>query len=285
MKLTVVGCSPAWPNPGGAQSGYLVEAPGTGRFLLDCGPGVLARLRLHDDWPLVDAIAITHFHLDHWGDLVPWVWGALAGPGRHAREARAARTARRARAARRPRSQARRGEDMFEQVFRIREFATGVPTEVAGFELPPAPGTPLPARGVRVPRRATGTPRVLRRLGAERRARRARARLRPLRLRGDAARRASPIFAGISLPEAEEAFEASGAHRLLVTHRPKERPTDGLTSSRTRGSRSSSRARVSAAAAAAARSVVGARLRAEVAAVVVGGERRSSCCRRSAPGL
>ena len=25
MKLTVVGCSPAWPNPGGAQSGYLVD--------------------------------------------------------------------------------------------------------------------------------------------------------------------------------------------------------------------------------------------------------------------
>jgi ribonuclease BN (tRNA processing enzyme) len=23
VKLTVVGCSPAWPNPGGAQSGYL----------------------------------------------------------------------------------------------------------------------------------------------------------------------------------------------------------------------------------------------------------------------
>ena len=43
VKLTVVGCSPAWPNPGGAQSGYLVN--GSGNLLLDCGPGVLARLR------------------------------------------------------------------------------------------------------------------------------------------------------------------------------------------------------------------------------------------------
>ena len=43
VKLTVVGSSPAWPNPGGAQSGYLIEGPG--RLLLDCGPGVLARLR------------------------------------------------------------------------------------------------------------------------------------------------------------------------------------------------------------------------------------------------
>ena len=25
---------------------------------------------------------ITHFHLDHWGDLVPWTFGAMFGPGR-----------------------------------------------------------------------------------------------------------------------------------------------------------------------------------------------------------
>src|SRR5947207_3435855 len=81
VKLTVVGCSPAWPNPGGAQSGYLVEGHG-GRLLLDCGPGVLPRLRAAEGWPRVDAIAITHFHLDHWGDLVPWVFGAAYGPGR-----------------------------------------------------------------------------------------------------------------------------------------------------------------------------------------------------------
>ncbi|MEX0673209.1 MAG: MBL fold metallo-hydrolase, partial [Gaiellaceae bacterium] len=71
VKLTVVGCSPAWPNPGGAQSGYLLD--GSKRLLLDCGPGVLARLREEEGWPRIDAIAITHFHLDHWGDLVPWV--------------------------------------------------------------------------------------------------------------------------------------------------------------------------------------------------------------------
>ncbi|MHB8469549.1 MAG: MBL fold metallo-hydrolase [Gaiellaceae bacterium] len=81
MRVTVIGCSPAWPNPGGAQSGYLVEGVG-GRLLLDCGPGVLARLRATAPWPAVDAIVITHFHLDHWGDLVPWIFGASFGPGR-----------------------------------------------------------------------------------------------------------------------------------------------------------------------------------------------------------
>jgi ribonuclease BN (tRNA processing enzyme) len=76
VKFTVIGSSPAWPNPGGAHSGYLLEHA-SGRLLVDCGPGVLGRLRQREGWPHVDAIAITHFHLDHWGDLVPWVWGAM----------------------------------------------------------------------------------------------------------------------------------------------------------------------------------------------------------------
>jgi ribonuclease BN (tRNA processing enzyme) len=76
VKLTVVGCSPAWPNPGGSHSGYVVESDGR-RLLLDCGPGVLSRLREREGWPRVDAIVISHFHLDHWGDLVPWVWGSM----------------------------------------------------------------------------------------------------------------------------------------------------------------------------------------------------------------
>jgi len=50
--------------------------------LLDCGPGVLPRLREQEGWPKVDAIVITHFHLDHWGDLVPWTFGSMFGPGR-----------------------------------------------------------------------------------------------------------------------------------------------------------------------------------------------------------
>ena len=79
MKLTVVGCSPAWPNAGGAHSGYLVSSNGR-RLLLDCGPGVLARLRELEAWPTVDAIVISHLHLDHCGDLVPWLWGHVLGP-------------------------------------------------------------------------------------------------------------------------------------------------------------------------------------------------------------
>jgi ribonuclease BN (tRNA processing enzyme) len=75
VRVTVVGCSPACPNPGGAQSGYLVEHEET-RLLLDCGPGVLGKLREAGTWPVVDAIVISHLHLDHFGDVVPWSLGA-----------------------------------------------------------------------------------------------------------------------------------------------------------------------------------------------------------------
>jgi ribonuclease BN (tRNA processing enzyme) len=81
VKLTVIGCSPAWPNPGSAHSGYLLEA-GDNRLMLDCGPGVLSRLLVNEAWPRIDAIVLSHLHLDHAGDLVAWLWGSLSGPGR-----------------------------------------------------------------------------------------------------------------------------------------------------------------------------------------------------------
>jgi ribonuclease BN (tRNA processing enzyme) len=86
VRLTVIGSSPAWPNPGSAQSGYLLQRQGgEGGLLLDCGPGVLARLREWGRLSDVAAVAVTHFHLDHWGDLVPWVWFSDYGArnGRH----------------------------------------------------------------------------------------------------------------------------------------------------------------------------------------------------------
>ena len=132
VRLTVIGSSPAWPNPSSAQSGYLIE--GTGRLLLDCGPGVLARLRATGSVD-VDAIAITHFHLDHWGDLVPWAWLAAYGGG----------TARRPELWVPPNGAQelemfaeRWGNDgMFEHAFAVREFAAGATFEAAGFEVEP----------------------------------------------------------------------------------------------------------------------------------------------------
>jgi ribonuclease BN (tRNA processing enzyme) len=136
VQLTVIGCSPAWPNPGGAQSGYLLDGasrPGAGRLLLDCGPGVLARLR--GNGPIaVDAIAITHFHLDHWGDIVPWAWLRAYGPDRSQPKPQlwlppdgSEELARFASFWGLP--------DMFTSAFAIAEFPENTPVEVAGFEL------------------------------------------------------------------------------------------------------------------------------------------------------
>jgi ribonuclease BN (tRNA processing enzyme) len=69
LSLTVLGGSPAWPNPGQAASGYVVESDGA-RVLVDCGSGIASELRARDPGPL-SGIVISHFHADHWFDLVP----------------------------------------------------------------------------------------------------------------------------------------------------------------------------------------------------------------------
>lgn len=77
LALTVLGGSPAWPNPGQAASGYVIESDET-RLLMDCGSGIAAELRARDPGPL-SAIVISHFHADHWFDLVPLHYAYLFG--------------------------------------------------------------------------------------------------------------------------------------------------------------------------------------------------------------
>ncbi len=82
MVMTPIGTSPAWYNPGIAGSGYLLEVGGY-RLLLDCGAGVaMSYLGAHaaGEAPPIDAIVISHVHLDHVADLVPLVFGMNFGP-------------------------------------------------------------------------------------------------------------------------------------------------------------------------------------------------------------
>jgi ribonuclease BN (tRNA processing enzyme) len=126
VRLTVIGSSPAWPNPGGACSGYLVDD----KLLLDCGPGVLAKLRQREPWPTVEAIAITHLHLDHWGDLVPWVWGSLFGPGEGSPRPRLWLPPG-SRDELRPILARLGSEDMFERAFEVAEYESRTPFAAA----------------------------------------------------------------------------------------------------------------------------------------------------------
>jgi len=223
VRLTVIGSSPAWPNAGSAHSGYVVESNG-GRVLLDCGPGVLARLREAEAWPSLDAIAITHFHLDHWGDLVPWVWGSSYRSG-HGDE--------------RPELWVYRGgaaflaklgselgfPDMFAEAFRLREYDAETSFATAGLELLPMrlPHYTLETYGFRV----TNGSATLAYTGdtgpSERIAELARdADLLVCEATLETGAADGEPRGHLSVDEALAAYAASGARRLLLTHRPSE---------------------------------------------------------------
>lgn len=78
MRLTVLGRSPARPNPGEACAGYVVEG-GASRVLMDVGPGTVAQLLRRNTPDELDAVLISHMHTDHCLDLItlrysyPWI--------------------------------------------------------------------------------------------------------------------------------------------------------------------------------------------------------------------
>jgi ribonuclease BN (tRNA processing enzyme) len=71
VRITVLGKSPSWQDASGACSGYLVE-DGETCLLVDCGSGVLSKLRQVRDYVEVDAVVISHMHADHFLDLIPY---------------------------------------------------------------------------------------------------------------------------------------------------------------------------------------------------------------------
>ena len=218
VRLTVIGSSPAWPNPGGACSGYLVDE----RLLLDCGPGVLAKLRQREVWPSVEAIAITHLHLDHWGDLIPWVWGSLFGPG-GSRPALWLPPGSRDQL--RPILHRLGNEDMLDRAFDVTEYESRRPFTAAGLEVTAVPVVhyDIDAYGFRVQGDRllaysgdSGPCDALVELAGDADLFVAEATLE----RGDDD---GPVRGHLAPDEAAAAAEAAGAKRLLLTHRPDER--------------------------------------------------------------
>jgi ribonuclease BN (tRNA processing enzyme) len=71
VKLTVVGCAPAWTRRSGrASSCYLVEHADAA-LLLDLGQGAFSELARYRDPARLDAVLVSHLHPDHYIDLVP----------------------------------------------------------------------------------------------------------------------------------------------------------------------------------------------------------------------
>jgi len=85
MKLTVRGSGTSVPHPHRSSPAFWLETS-SGSLLLDIGPDAphrMAEERL--DWPSLDTIWISHFHLDHFGGLAPFLFSLKWAPQTRAR--------------------------------------------------------------------------------------------------------------------------------------------------------------------------------------------------------
>lgn len=72
IRLTVLGACGTFPSAGRACSGYLLEGSSGGRrarVWIDTGSGTLANLLRYTSVPELDAIWVSHLHVDHMSDL------------------------------------------------------------------------------------------------------------------------------------------------------------------------------------------------------------------------
>ena len=80
MELTVLGSGTSVPHARRSSSGYWLQTSG-GTILLDCSASSIHRIAQEGlDWINLDAIWISHFHLDHFGGLAPFLFGTKHAP-------------------------------------------------------------------------------------------------------------------------------------------------------------------------------------------------------------
>ena len=80
MKLVVLGSGTSVPHPRRSSSAYWVEAGGR-TLLLDPSAASVHRMPQEGcDWAGLDAVWVSHFHLDHVGGLAPFLFGTKYAP-------------------------------------------------------------------------------------------------------------------------------------------------------------------------------------------------------------
>src|SRR5687768_1493647 len=86
MKFIVLGSGTSVPHPTRSSSAYWIETE-KGKLLLDCSASAIHRMAQENlDWAGLDAIWISHFHLDHVGGLAPFLFGTKYAPETQKRE-------------------------------------------------------------------------------------------------------------------------------------------------------------------------------------------------------
>jgi len=86
MQLVVLGSGTSVFHPRRTSAGFWLETE-AGSILLDCGADAPHRMAQENlDWPNLDAIWISHLHLDHCAGLAPFLFGIKWAPGIDKRE-------------------------------------------------------------------------------------------------------------------------------------------------------------------------------------------------------
>jgi ribonuclease BN (tRNA processing enzyme) len=80
MKLTILGSGTSVPHPARASAAHWLETS-AGPVLLDASADAAHRMAQEQlDWPNLEAIWISHFHLDHLGGLASFLFGSKWAP-------------------------------------------------------------------------------------------------------------------------------------------------------------------------------------------------------------
>jgi ribonuclease BN (tRNA processing enzyme) len=86
MELTVLGSGTSVPHAKRSSPGFWLATSG-GSLLLDCSASAVHRIAQESlDWANLDAIWISHFHLDHCGGLAPLLFGTKHAPATQGRK-------------------------------------------------------------------------------------------------------------------------------------------------------------------------------------------------------